>query len=80
MKVIQKWALRSTAPKQQQVRIERGGFDFYDFVKYVNNQVTWEYGSPGGLHPFSLYYTIKNQGPSVADGPKVLFTLHLDLQ
>merc|ERR1711962_1027150 len=55
VKVIQKWALRSTAPKQQ--------------------QVTWEYGSPGGLHPFSLYYTIKNQGPSVADGPKVYILL-----
>ena len=55
-------------------------FDIDKIVKYVNNQVTWEYGSPGGLHPFSLYYTIKNQGPSVADGPKVLFTLHLDLQ
>jgi len=38
-------------------------------------QVTWEYGSPGGLHPFSLYYTIKNQGPSVADGPKVYILL-----
>jgi len=55
VKVIQKWALRSNAPKQQ--------------------QVTWEYGSPGGLHPFSLYYTIKNQGPSVADGPKVYILL-----